>query len=599
MWLLKLFILALVFASWIYWLIAWRAVVWFFRTRFPTPQNFHPSISILRPVKGADAHAYDNFASLYHQDYQGEIEILFGVADEKDQALPIIRKLQHDFPSHRIRLIVAPSDFINPKVGNLHHLASAATGELLVLSDADIRVGPDYLTRVTAPLSEPTIGVVTCPYHGLLPESFAAHLEAQDIEAQFFPALIIASRLLHVRMGLGATIAIRRTDLDRIGGFASISDYLADDFQLADRIANLGLKIHLSDYVVSSALGKVRFIDHWNRQVRWMRCVRVSAPGRYPGVVITFSTPLAALLLLFPHFLAPALCALGVSILIRYFIAWRVRRFLHLSPRDLYYLPLRDFLTAIVFLVAAFGNRVRWRGHRFKVLRDGRLVRLAEKKAPAQRFIFFIDRLLRRQQGIYEFTNDPACLFRLGLSHCQQDLALPGGLSIKTNDPILELHFWSDHFPLIPQTGPDLEWGKRITRQYARTLQLLADHIDSNTEYRNIKAVHGVVNSISVEGLNHLEHIGRRSGFDFLPAPEPRTFLSRLHQRGEDLLIWLLHWSFTPTSHRGRFGQKRFRCDCWISTQSLLARHRPKPEPQAQATSEPIAPKDKQPQCSP
>lgn len=389
--LLEIFLLLLVIASWFYWLTAWYMTRAFFRAgqgeepegsgfQHPLPGSgtetrFTPPVSILKPVKGLDYEAYANFASFCQQDYP-EFELLFGVAAADDPAVPVIQKLQRDFPQHRIRLIVAQAESPNRKACILHNLAAQASYEMLVVSDSDMRVAPDYLRRVVAPLADPAIGFVTCPYKGGKPLTLTAKLEALHMGAIFLPSVLVARGFLQMRFAMGATIALRRRDLDRIGGFAAVANYLADDYQIGLRIAALGLRGYLSDYVVTAILGHTTFKDQWDREVRWARCNRVCRPLEYPGILLTFSTPLAVCLLLMSGFSPIGWQALGGSVLLRWLVAWLIAGYTsNEAVRDwLLLLPLRDMLSALVWLVGGIGKRITWRGESFLVQGDGRMV---------------------------------------------------------------------------------------------------------------------------------------------------------------------------------------------------------------------------------
>ncbi|HIC88742.1 MAG TPA: glycosyltransferase [Anaerolineae bacterium] len=371
---LETLLLLLVVASWLYWLVAWWEVRIFFRTRPEPDGSFTPPISILKPLRGVDFQAYQNFVSFCRQDYP-DFELLFGVADPADPAIPVVRRLQRDFPQHNIRLVVAEAFGANRKASLLHHLADQARHEILVVSDSDMRVTPDYLRRVVAPLTDESVGLVTCPYRGEAALTFTARLEALYMGVTFLPSVIIARKYLAMRFALGATMSLRRRDLARLGGFAAVADYLADDYQLGVRIANLGLRVHLSDYVVTSILGNTTFREQWQREVRWARCSRVSRPWEYPGIVLTFSTPLAALLVLASGFEPWGEAALAVSLLWRWLVAWLITGYTGdwTARRWLVWLPIRDMLSTLIWCAGAIGQHVTWRGEEYVVQQDGRM----------------------------------------------------------------------------------------------------------------------------------------------------------------------------------------------------------------------------------
>jgi ceramide glucosyltransferase len=364
----------LVAASWIYWLVAWWATRAFFQTRPEADPGLTPPVSILKPVKGLDAQVYQNYASFCRQDYP-TFELLFGVADPQDPVFPILKRLQQGFPEYNIRLITGEAMGSNRKASLLHHLAAQARHEVLVISDSDMQVSPDYLRRVVAPLADEQIGLVTCPYRGGAPSGLAAQLGALHMGVTFLPSAVVASQLFRMPLAMGATMALRRGDLSRMGGFEAIADYLADDYQLGARVARLGKRVHVSTYVTTSILGKTTFCEQWRREVRWARCTRVSRPWEYPGLLLTFSTPLALILLPISGFAAVGWLALTVSLLLRWAVGWWVTGYTRdeETRRWLIWLPLRDVLSALVWCTSIMGRSIYWRGEQFALKSDGRM----------------------------------------------------------------------------------------------------------------------------------------------------------------------------------------------------------------------------------
>jgi len=367
-------LLTLLVASWLYWLAALIMVHIFFNERHESDLNFTPPVSILKPVKGVDAQAYENFVSFCRQDYP-EYEVIFGVMDPDDPVIPVIKHLQHDYSSISIRLVICPALGSNRKASLLHQLSMEARFEVLVASDSDMRVTPDYLRRVVAPLADSRIGLVTCPYRGDKPLTLTARLEALYMTGTFLPSVVVARQFLDMRFAMGATNVMRRSDLARLGGFAAVADYLADDYQLGARMAALGLRVHLSDYVVDSVLGATTFFEQWYREVRWARCNRVSRPREYPGLLLSFSTPLAMILLIESGYSSSAWLAVAVSLLIRWWVAWSTMGYAgNINIRYyLIWLPVRDILSVIIWCAGGIGRRVTWRGEVYILLDDGRM----------------------------------------------------------------------------------------------------------------------------------------------------------------------------------------------------------------------------------
>jgi ceramide glucosyltransferase len=331
-----------------------------FRTRGPGARGLKEKISVLKPVHGADSALREAIRS--HTVLEGDYELLCGVR-EGDPAAAVIA----EFPQARL----IPSSTVTPnrKVGSLIDLARAACYPILVVNDADIRVEPDYLARVTAPLDDPTVGLVTCMFR---PEgdTLASRFEALGVATDMVPSMIVARAVGVKDFASGATMAFRRADLDRIGGFEAIAGYLADDYQLGHRIHRLGLRCVLSDVIVATHLGG-GWHDVWRHQVRWARTVRVSKFWGYLGLPLAFGS-LWALVLAAAGQWGWAGALLGVRMAMATAAGWGVLR----SPDVLRMwplIPLRDLFTAAAWLAGLFGKSVLWRGKRLPIDRQGRI----------------------------------------------------------------------------------------------------------------------------------------------------------------------------------------------------------------------------------
>ena len=331
-----------------------------FRGRVAAAKGVGP-VSVLKPVRGLDAGFREAIRS--HTVLQGEYEFLCGVSQPNDPGLRVLREF------YRVRVVESDTHAPNGKVGVLIDLAVAAKHPILVVNDADIRVEPDYLTRVTAPLADPGVGLVTCLYRPL-GDTFAARFEGLGVATDFAPSALVA-RLVGVdEFAMGSTLAFRRADLERIGGFVAVADYLADDYQLGHRIHALGLKCVLSDVVVETHLGG-GWRQVWAHQVRWARTIRVSRFGGYLGLPITNATLWAVVCALLGRFdLAAGL--LGLRLVMAFAAGWGVLR-----SRDVLVLwwltPARDLFGFAVWVAGLFGNSVVWRGRRLELDREGRI----------------------------------------------------------------------------------------------------------------------------------------------------------------------------------------------------------------------------------
>ncbi len=580
---LETILLSLVIASWIYWLVAsWLAHI-HFRSQSELDQGFTPPVSILKPVRGLDAEVYQNFASFCRQEYP-EFELLFAVSDPADPAAPIVERLQQEFPERDIQLVVAPVTHTNHKASLLHALARKVRYPILVVSDSDMRATPDYLRRVVAPLADERVALVTCLYRGETPLSLAARLEALYMGVTFLPSVLVARWVLSMRFALGATLALRRGDLVRLGGFAALADYLADDYQLGVRMAGLGRRVYLSDYVVACVLGVTTFREGWDREVRWAQCSRVSRPLGYLGLLFTFSTPLAMVLALVTGFGFPARLALAVSLLLRWLVAWLVTGYTGdwKLRRWLIWLPVRDMLSALVWCAGLVGRRVVWRGEAFRLRGDGRIVPIrssAGSSGDRRNAVVFrgmlqgLDVLLRRFLQIYEFSEDERCMLRLSIGKSDDDLTLSDGTRVRQGDIIGELHLWNEHIPPVPQSGPELAWALTFQRQLTLSFRELAAHAETDPRLEDVRAFRGEISFGGPYGVAHFGHLAERWGFD-LVTPDGGTGLwERLTGWGANVYAWSLIRAFNPASLEGDgLGQLR-RDHIWISRKVLISRY--------------------------
>jgi ceramide glucosyltransferase len=352
------------------------------------PSEFAPAVSILKPVKGLDPGMYEAFASHCRQEYAGEYEIIFGVSSLDDPAVEAIERLQVEFPERSIRLVECPERLgTNRKIGNVVQIAPHAKYDYLLLNDSDIRVGRRYLARVMAEfggtaLLKPTeglngapsgktkqVGMVTAPYRGQAHGTVGSKLEALGIATDFFPGVLVALRMDgEIRFGLGSTLAVSKTALDAIGGFAPLVDSLADDYELGHRIAQAGFAVALSGEIVDTSVPAYTMKGYFAHQLRWARGIRDSRRAGYLGLIFTFGLAWAMLNAVASGFAIESLALLSMACLTRVTVALAIgvgilgdRQVL----RDLWLLPVRDLAALGVWVWSFAGNTVTWRGETF------------------------------------------------------------------------------------------------------------------------------------------------------------------------------------------------------------------------------------------
>jgi ceramide glucosyltransferase len=350
------------------------------RKRVSDPANELPPVSVLKPLKGTDPEMYASLRSHCVQNYP-EYEILFGVTHADDPAIPLVEKLIAEFPERIIRLARCDKKLgVNGKVSSLAQLAAVAAHDFFLVNDSDIRVEPDYLRSVMTELQEPNTGLVTCLYRGVAADTLASTLEALSIGTDFMPGVLVARQIEGgLRFGLGSTLALRKRDLETIGGFEAIADYLADDYELGRRIADQKLKVELSESVVETYLPAYNIAGFFSHQLRWARTIRASRPGGYAGLLFTFTLPWAVLTVILARganwawgLLAAALTVRTAMALVTARLVLRDRNFMRL----IWLLPLRDFLAVFLWLGGLTGRKIVWRGEVFN-LKNGKLTRSA------------------------------------------------------------------------------------------------------------------------------------------------------------------------------------------------------------------------------
>lgn len=351
----------------------------FFAVQLPVPEHT-PPVSILKPVKGVDGDSFENFASFCRQDYP-QYQIVFAAASAADPVIAIIERLMAAYPQVDISLVVDGAVHgANYKVCNLMHAYAKAKYPLLIVCDSDIRVESQYLRRVMGPFADPKVGLVTSLYRSSSVKGAGCAIEALGFCSEMVPNVMAAVKLEGLSFALGASMALRREALERIGGFEALVDYLADDYQLGNMIHKKGFRLELSPHFVESVMrGDEKVSEVMARQLRWGRTMRVSRPGGYLASGITLPFPAALLALVVSSFSAWGVTAAALLYLARGAVAVSYSRSLvkdRLLPRWLWLLPLRDALSFGVWALSLAGSRVRWRGELFLLEKGGKIVEL-------------------------------------------------------------------------------------------------------------------------------------------------------------------------------------------------------------------------------
>ncbi len=344
---------------------------------FSSKEDFTPPVSILKPLRGEDPLQYQNFQSFLSQDYP-LYQPVFGAMDSEDKGLDTARRLLDGHPEVDISIVSGAAPVgMNYKICNLIEMMKSARHDILVLSDSDMHVEPDYLRRIIAPFKNPKVGLVTCLYRGYHPKGVASILEGMGIGASFVPSVFAAYLLEGISFAFGSTIVIRRDVLEHIGGLEGIVNALADDYLLGNKVKKAGYDVTLSDYVVDDALGRESLAEMWGRRLRWARTMKAMRTTGWVGSGITHGVPLAIIFLIINGFHSLGWTVMILMLLYRYltafYIAIRATSDYNIT-RYWYMLPISDCLDFSLWIASFLGNTVTWRGIRMKVTPGGELI---------------------------------------------------------------------------------------------------------------------------------------------------------------------------------------------------------------------------------
>jgi ceramide glucosyltransferase len=331
-----------------------------------------PAVTILKPLCGAEPRLYDCLRSFCNQAWP-HLQIVFGVRDPADPAVAVVRRLQHEFPSLDLALVLDGTHHgSNAKVSNLINIMAVAKHDYLIIVDSDILVEPGYVQQVVAPLLDQTVGIVTCPYVGRPLPDLWSQLGAQFINGWFVPSVFVAALFGSRAFAFGATIALRRQVLDDIGGLPAIADQLADDYRLGELTRKRGLRTVLSQVVVETVVEERSLQDLLGHELRWLRTIKAVRPVGYSLAFVTFSLPVALIGAALAAGAGLALVALGVTALLRLLMH------LYWSPAGdhsvwtrLWAVPLHDCSLFAVWCWGFLGQRVNWGQTSFHLAQDG------------------------------------------------------------------------------------------------------------------------------------------------------------------------------------------------------------------------------------
>ena len=374
---IKKVLLLLIVSGGVYVIFSIFCVAKFFRLKREEGESASLTpVSVLKPVKGGDPDFRTNIESFCRQDYP-EYEVLLGFTDPADSAISTAEEVASAEPDRKVRVVIGEKNIgVNQKVSNLQGLIEEARYPLLVISDSDMKVERQYLKRiVTEYSSRENVGLVTSLYKISDPSSAGAALESLTVALDFIPSVLVAARLEGITFGLGASIVVSKDAIDAFGGLAVIADYLADDYQIGNRLWKKGYKLILSDYVIEDVVGDMSLGEYLVHQVRWSRTYRASRPKGFFGYGLTHTVAFAvAILILQPSH--HSVVRLGVVLLLRLSLGLVVCQRVIRSRKWLKWLvllPIKDLISFGIWGWSFMGRNVYWRGRYYRIVRGGRI----------------------------------------------------------------------------------------------------------------------------------------------------------------------------------------------------------------------------------
>ncbi|HEY6994032.1 MAG TPA: bacteriohopanetetrol glucosamine biosynthesis glycosyltransferase HpnI [Xanthobacteraceae bacterium] len=331
-----------------------------------------PDVSILKPLYGNEPGLMENLASFCSQDYPGRVQTIFGVQNPRDDAVAVVERLRQAQAARDVDLVVETKVHgLNRKVSNLVNMAPAIRHDVIIVADSDMRVGPDYLSRVIAALQRPGVGAVTCLYYGMPVTGIWACFSALGINAHFLPSVVVGLALGRARPCFGSTVALRRKTLGEIGGFMAFVDCLADDYAIGAALRARGRTIAIPPFAIAHICAQTSLRELWQHELRWARTIRSIDPAGYAGSIVAHPLPWALIAVLLGAASAALLPAIGIAmaaIACRMALLRQVEQAYALPSQVYWLVPARDLLSFAVLVSSFLGWDVSWKGHRYRMV---------------------------------------------------------------------------------------------------------------------------------------------------------------------------------------------------------------------------------------
>jgi ceramide glucosyltransferase len=346
----------------------------------PTEARHSPAVTILKPLHQGEPDLARNLETFFAQDYDGPVQIVFGVHDEADPAIEVVRALQAKYPQMDTAIIADTALYgANAKVSNLINMLPTARHDTLVLSDSDIAVGPGWLAQVTAALARPGVGIVTCLYTGEPAQDghrLWSSLAAMSVSYTFLPNAVLGTSLHLAAPCMGSTIALERQTLDEIGGFAAFADQLADDYEIGRAVRAKGYTLAIPAMGVGHTSAESSVRDLFRHELRWSRTIRLVNPVGHVGSVVTHGFVFALMAAVLLDFNIVSLGLVAATLVARLFLKARIDGLFGTYAGPFWLVPVRDLLSFAVFVASMLGERVHWRGTEFAVEPSGAITQV-------------------------------------------------------------------------------------------------------------------------------------------------------------------------------------------------------------------------------
>jgi ceramide glucosyltransferase len=334
-----------------------------------------PKVSILKPVEGMGPNTYEAFASFCRIDYPGDVEIIFGTIRRDDPVVAMVGRLRAEFPERDIHMMFAELKGANRKTSIMETLWQKADGQFLFFSDADVIAPKNYLLQLVPQFAQPEIGCLTCLPRGIEARTIGGRKIALHYGFNYLPQWMLAQQTTGIHWAIGHTMAVPRAVLEKLGGFNNFLNHLADDYELGNRVSQLGLRVVVPPLLLDCVVPAETFAESFIRMQRWKRTIRRSRGAQFLGVIITYPVFWALILALLQPFAWWSWSVLGLVMAIRWLLAAGLQQIVKLPDwsRAWWLLPVVDVVEGITFFGAYFGNTIFWAGRRYSLRHDGTL----------------------------------------------------------------------------------------------------------------------------------------------------------------------------------------------------------------------------------